>query len=192
MDETTSIFELPNKLGGAIANPPVHGLSNHPSNGNGKDQLVNTDIMNDIINSLQTAKNTMLGQFPSKDMGLSTTEIQNDNHIIPNYIPPPPPSPNNTDYVREHIESRRKNANDGRHVKFSLPSSSSDSSLNMEYIVSLLCGLLYFIFNMPVFRALFSRMFPSLLLPDGNLGNLGMAIKASIFGGIVFGLYKVI
>jgi hypothetical protein len=56
----------------------------------------------------------------------------------------------------------------------------------------ILVGVLYFIFQMPVFRAQLLHFLPSLFGEDGNFKMIGLTATSAMFAGIFFVIMKIL
>jgi len=130
-----------------------------------------------IVNGLQQASVAGMTSLPSRDIPQNTSNIIGDPNVQPNYIPPQP----RKDYINdEHIYidyNRDKNTN-------------TLDNLYDEIQSPLLLGLLYFIFQLPVFKRTFYYYIPFLFNNDGNYNIQGFFFTSFLFGFIYYILVK--
>lgn len=131
-----------------------------------------------IVNGLQQASVAGMTSLPSRDIPQNTSNIIGDPNVQPNYIPPQPKK----DYINdEHLYidyNRDKNAN-------------TLDNLYDEIQSPLLLGLLYFMFQLPVFKRTFFYYIPFLFNNDGNYNIQGLFFTSFLFGFIYYMLVKV-
>lgn len=153
-------------------------------------QPQNQNVMNELVTGLQRASASGLTNLPSRDIPMSTSNMMNDAQVKPNYVPQRQMQQNEEyeDYIDQHEEEAmneeryksRVNAND-----------------NMENIykliqVPLLVGILYFAFQLPIFRKYILKYLPSVFNSDGNYNISGLVFISSLFGLSYFGLTRVL
>jgi hypothetical protein len=56
--------------------------------------------------------------------------------------------------------------------------------------IPVLVGVMYFIFQMPIFRAQLMHFLPSLFGEDGNFKMIGLTATSAMFAGILFVIVK--
>lgn len=209
---SSSIFELPNKLTGAGTEINASMATAAGGGGGGDPMVVPPGVMNDVITSIQQTKNSLLGHIPTRDMGMQSDNITTDAGTRANYIPPPPPPPpaqkrrgrrrsvrfddeysdDDEDDYNPPRARRRNGAGAGAGASAAANKESflggfvrrlqGDSAL---FAASVSC-LLYFVFDVPLFRALLFRLLPFIFTPDGNMSMAGIATKAALFGAVVY------
>ena len=120
-------------------------------------------------------------QLPSRDIPLQTEQLTNDNQIQPNYIPQPQNTnfinDDNDDISRYYNKERRENSLDELYDEMQAP---------------LLLGVLYFLFQLPIFKKLVFKYLPFLCHTDGNYNFNGLIFTCSLFGFIYYLLYKIV
>jgi hypothetical protein len=112
----------------------------------------------------------------------------NDAQVKPNYVP------NNyrkedDDYIGQHEDEEETNeARYNNHV------ASVDSMENIYKLIQvpLLVGILYFAFQLPVFRKYMLKYIPSVFNTDGNYNIRGLVFVSALFGAGYFGLTRVL
>lgn len=139
---------------------------------------------NELINQLQQASSQGATSLPSRDIPSNPTQVNNDNEIKPNFIPPPP---SHEDYINnmqtpDHLiqENSRKQKN-----------MDSLELLYGEFQLPLLVCILYFLFQMPFFKKHIKKIIPSLFGQDGNLNLYGNFFNSTLFGLIFYILLQI-
>ena len=174
MSDTTSILDLPTdpvtmKIQEPTPQPPM------PSQGGGAGGVsLDQSTINQIVNGLQQAKLAGATQLVSRDIPMTTTALNTDPQIIPNYVPPPPP--NQPDYISE-VQNYSKYTRES-------DTNSLDDMYN-EIQTPLLIGILYFLFQLPFVKKFFYNNMQFMFANDGNY-NLNGYVLTSILFGMVF------
>jgi hypothetical protein len=146
------------------------------------------NVMNELVNGLQRASASGLTNLPSRDIPMNTAGMMNDAQVKPNYVP------NNyrkedDDYIGQHEDEEETNeARYNNHV------ASVDSMENIYKLIQvpLLVGILYFAFQLPVFRKYMLKYIPSVFNTDGNYNIRGLVFVSALFGAGYFGLTRVL
>ena len=115
---------------------------------------------------------------------MNTSSITQDEHIQPNFIPPT----SNIDYIEggDEMSDIIHNYN-----KQSRHQDSLDSLYN-EIQIPLLLIVLYFIFQLPIFKTIMFRHLPFLCNTDGNMNLRGLVFTSILYGTIFYILSKLI
>ena len=180
MENSTNINDLPTgNVTLSINEKPVNTES-PKINSNSLDQ----NTINQIISSLQQAGTNGATQLQSRDIPQNTENIINDPQVQVNYIP----TTKNNDYITENEETddiiqnytRSKNMNN------------SLDNLYDEIQLPLLISILYFLFQLPIFKKYMFQYLPMLCLNDGNVNLYGYLFNSILFGFIYFILSKTI
>jgi len=113
-------------------------------------------------------------RLPSRDIPMNTLEFQHDAEIQPNFIPRPKLT---SDYIREYEQ------HENRRIPRKMP---NDWYERLQ--IPILVGLLFFIFQMPVFNTFLRKNFTFLALynDDGNFNIVGLVFKSVLFGAIFY------
>lgn len=158
------------------------------SNMNANTNAVSLDqtTINQIVNGLQQASATGATQLPSRDIPMTTSNLTHDVNIQPNFIPPPPPQ-QREDYIKNYQESSDI-IND---YNYNVENSSRLDDLYNEIQVPILLAVLYFLFQLPVFRKNLFTYFPILFSKDGNLNINGYLFMSALFGILYYLLNKI-
>ena len=180
MENSTNINDLPTgNVTLSINEKPVNTESPQ-INSNSLDQ----NTINQIISSLQQAGTNGATQLQSRDIPQNTENIINDPQVQVNYIP----TTTNNDYITENEETddiiqnytRSKNMNN------------SLDNLYDEIQLPLLISILYFLFQLPIFKKYMFQYLPVLCLNDGNVNLYGYLFNSILFGFIYVMLAKII
>jgi ATP-dependent Zn protease len=138
--------------------------------------------INQIVSGLQQASSTGVTQLQSRDISRSTDSITHDAHVQPNYIPPQ----TNVDYITDQQDN-----NDiiQRYNKESKYGDNLDQ-LYDEIQIPLLISVLYFLFQLPIFKRYLYRFFPVLFSKDVNINIYGYIFTSVLFGLLYYLLSK--
>ena len=194
-ESTTSILDLPTNPanGGNISNNISMTASEantvvQQSNMNTNSNSVSLDqtTINQIVNGLQQASVNGATQLPSRDIPMNTSSLTHDINITPNFIPPVPVQ-NRDDYIKNYQESSEI-IND---YNYSVENNNRLDDLYNEIQVPILLAVLYFLFQLPVFRKYLFSYFPVLFSKDGNLNINGYLFMSSLFGILYYLLNKI-
>ena len=164
-----------------LANPMMQQI---PTKAPEKNQLENQNNYNEMINQLQKATLAGATGLPSRDIPINPTAVNNDNHIKPNFIP----EPQNTDYItnsqtpEDLISQNNKKQN----------SLDSLDAFYNEFQLPLLVSLLYFLFQLPIFRKTLKKTLPSLFGNDSNPNFYGYLFNSVLFASLFYILVKLI
>jgi hypothetical protein len=196
--DTTSIMDLPTdptgggSIGGNVSlsinetNKVISGGGNVGGQPQGQGQGVSLDqsTINQIVNGLQQASSAGLTQLQSRDIPRNTENIIQDPQVQPNYIPP---NRETEDYIVNYEENDEIISKYNKRVE-------QDSSLDQLYNeiqVPLLICILYFLFQLPIFRRLLLKYFPVLFFKDGNINIYGYLFTSVLFGTLYYFISKV-
>lgn len=188
MTDTTSFNDLPvDPAGGGnnialSAQEPANSIPNNNNNSNPSFTLDQTTI-SQIINGLAQASTTGVTQLPSRDISQQTAAHVQDPYIQPNYVPQPMQK---SDYINDYetnedIINNYKKSNQGYNRL--------DDIYN-EIQVPILVAIIYFLFQLPVFRKTLFHYLPFLFSTDGNYNLKGFLFTSSIFGLLYYLLNK--
>lgn len=182
---TTSINDLPTdpSAGGSVGgniNLKNQGI-NQPDNfsGNGQPLSLDQTTISQIVNGLQQATLSGATQLPSRDISLNTEQLTNDPQIQPNFVPPP----KNSDYINETDDDINN------YYKIENVNNSLDSIYD-ELQGPLLLAVMYFIFQLPIFKKTIFKYVSFLCNSDGNYNINGLLFTCFLFGLINYALSK--
>jgi hypothetical protein len=139
---------------------------------------------NEMIKQLQQANQAGATGLPSRDIPSNTNEIHADVQIKPNFIP----EADNTDYIRNY-QSQQDLVNQCAATQQNVDS--LDSFYN-EFQLPLLIGVLYFLFQLPIFRKTVKNILPSLYGSDANPNLQGYTFNSFLFATIFYILIKIV
>ena len=146
------------------------------------------NVMNELVNGLQRASASGMTNLPSRDIPMNTTGMMNDAQINPNYVPQNYKKEEHDDYISQHEEEAINEAKYANHVN------NVDTMENVYKLIQvpLLVGVLYFAFQLPVFRKYVLKYIPSVFNADGNYNISGLIFVSALFGLGYFGLTRVL
>jgi hypothetical protein len=158
-------------------NPMIQQISSQPSQENKIDY-------NEMIKQLQQATKAGATGLPSRDIPTDTNQIHADVQIKPNFVP----ETDNTDYIRNYQSQQDliSQSNTNQHNIDSL-----DSFYN-EFQFPLLIAVLYFLFQLPIFKKTIKNVLPSLYGNDANLNLNGYMFNSVLFATIFYALVKIV
>ena len=147
------------------------------------EKQMDQSTISQLVNGLQQATTTGATQLASRDMPMNTTNITNDAQTQPNYMP----QTNHVDYIKEQDD-----ANDiiNQYNRGVGQSDSLDEMYN-EIQTPTLLAVLYFLFQLPIFRRYLFAYFPILFSKDGNLNINGFLFNSVLFGLLFYLFNKV-
>ena len=210
-NSTTSISDLPSDPTGGGIQPGNISMSiqendqqmhsqqqqsqpanQNQGNGTGNGFSLDQTTINQIVNGLQKASVNGLTQLPSRDIPRTTDAITNDAQIQPNYIPQPNPAQMQEDYIQK-MQQMNQSTNEiiDEHNKKANFSSSLDN-LYDEIQTPLLLTILFFIFQLPIFKKYLFLYIPFLFFNDGNYNIKGYLTISVLFGSIYYFCNKVL
>jgi hypothetical protein len=190
MSDTTSIMDLPTDPvnGGNIGgnNTGNNGGINLRVEENVSNQNMTLDqtTINQIVSGLQQASSTGATQLQSRDIPRSTENIVNDAQIQPNYIPPQ----SNQDYITEYEQNDDIIHNYNKNTKYN----TNLDQIYDELQTPILLSVMYFLFQLPIFKKILYKFLPILFLKDGNVNLYGYVFTSSLFGFIYYILVKIL
>jgi len=137
-------------------------------------------VINQIISGLQQASGQT--QLASRDIPLSTENIIHDQQIQPNYIP----KTSNQDYIKSYEENNDIIANYNKEIS----NNNQLDRLYDEIQIPLLISVLYFLFQLPIFKRYLFHYIPVLFSKDGNMNINGFFFTSTMFGLIYYIIFK--
>jgi hypothetical protein len=146
------------------------------------------NMMNELVNGLQKASASGMTNLPSRDIPMNTMGMMSDAQVKPNYVP----QYNQKEEVEDYINRHEKDAmNEEAYLK---QVNREDSMENIYKLIQipLLVSILYFAFQLPVFRKYVLKYIPSLFNADGNYKISGLVFVSVLFGASYFGLTHVL
>jgi hypothetical protein len=206
MSDTTSIDDLPLSSqtaglggnyggggGGGGGAPLIYSpnVSTDPSLQN--HQQIPGNVMNEVLQGVQRASANGMTMMPTRDIPMNPNSFTHDDQARPNYVPPfegggsGGGAGGDRDYIREHTSMEsivRANARQSNQMD-------TLEAIYNDLQMPILLGVLYFIFQMPVFRAQLLHFLPSLFGEDGNFKMIGLTATSAMFAGTFFVIMKV-
>lgn len=202
MSDTTSIDDLPlssqtpssgyaNAIGGSggggaplIYSPNIDGVNTSQVPGN---------IMNEVMQGVQRASANGMTMIPTRDIPMNPNAFTHDEQSRPNYVPQSQQQQphggggggsGSSDYIKDHTSMEnivRANARQSNQID-------TIEAIYYDLQMPILIGVLYFIFQMPVFRAQLLHFLPSLFGEDGNFKIMGLTATSVMFAGTFFAI----
>lgn len=127
-------------------------------------------------------------RLPSRDIPMDTTTYQQDEQIMPTYIPK---SKQQTDYVRDYEHVNEKKIEE--HERKKNRAISVDDLID-EIQIPICIGILFLLFNLSFSNTLIIKYFAfmGIVTSDGNLNFNGSVLKSVMFGLAFYVLTKTI
>ena len=144
------------------------------------------NTINQIVNELHQATLSGSTKLASRDIPIETLSVQQDVEATPNFVPEV--SKEKTNYIpnEDDLETIVKKQN--------IKTNHQNNIENMynELQTPILLGVLYFLFQLPIFKKLLYQTFPSLFMNDGNLSINGYIFYSSLFSIVYYFLNRFI
>jgi hypothetical protein len=193
MSDTTSIDDLPlssqtvglGGVGGGGGGAPLIYSPNVNTDPSFQNQQVPGNTMNEVLQGVQRASANGMTMLPSRDIPMNPNSFTHDDQARPNYVPPF--EGGGPDYIKDHTSMEsivRANARQSNQLD-------TIEAIYYDLQMPILIGILYFIFQLPVFRAQLLHFLPSLFGEDGNFKMLGLTATSAMFAGTFFVIMKV-
>ena len=172
--------------------PPIQMQTSGPPQMNGpqmngsentQSQVIPQDELNKLIGGIQSASKNGLTSMPSRDIEQNTTNITNDNQVLPNYLPD-----QDNDYIENFNSVEDVVENYNKKERYENLFDYYFDEFNKPIIVAILC----FIIQLPVTSKFLKRMIPLFFNEDGNIKLYGMIFKSILFTVLYYGLANVI
>ena len=183
MNNTTQISELPidPMFGGNLSNNvTISSNEAAPNNGN---VALDQSTINQIVSGLQQATLSGSTMLNSRDIPQHTNNITSDEQTQMNYIP----HTNQPDYISNNVNTDDIVNNYTKNVA----SNDKLDYLYGEIQFPLLISVLYFLFQLPIFKKYLFDYFPVLFSKDGNYNINGFLFTSTLFGFIFHALHKI-
>ena len=190
MTDTTSFNDLPvDPAGGGnnislSAQEPAISVNKTNTTSNPSYTLDQSTI-SQIINGLAQASTTGVTQLPSRDISQQTAAIVQDPYIQPNFVPQPS---HKSDYITDY-ETNEDIINS---YKKSNQNISRLDDIYNEIQIPILIAVIYFLFQLPVFRKTLFQYLPFLFGTDGNYNLKGYLFTSCLFGLLYYFINKYI
>lgn len=174
MGDTTNINDLPtDPTGGGGSN-----ISLQVSETSAHSPSLDQATMNSIISGLQQSNGAT--QLPSRDIPRATDGLMNDQQIQPNYVPSP--QPGRSDYIKDYEETDDIINIYNKKMK----NNSSLDDMYDELQTPLLLCVLFFLFQLPIFKSKIFTYAPALCLKDGNYNIYGYVFISILYGLVYY------
>lgn len=187
MSETTSILELPMDPTGGGNNIILQANEHNTPQKTSAHVSLDESTISQIISGLQQASSSSATQLPSRDIPKTTDSIMHDAQVQPNYIPQPQ---NQTDYIKNQENSENILSAYNNNLKKTDSFNDSLNDIYNEIQTPLLLSVLYFLFQLPIFKKYLFTYIPSLFSKDGNYNISGFAFTSILFGFIFYKFNK--
>ncbi len=202
MSDTTSIDDLP-----LSSQTPSSGHHNVPYNGGGGGApliyspnvgnegmtshgptQIPGNVMNEVMQGVQRASANGMTMIPTRDIPMNPNSFTHDEQARPNYVPEKSVHfQDDVDYIKQHASMEnivRDNARRSNQLD-------TIEAIYYDLQMPILVGVLYFIFQMPVFRAQLLHFLPSLFGEDGNFKMIGLTATSAMFALVFFVIMKI-
>jgi len=161
MAEMTNLNDLPsNPMTGGNVQMNIQHDQTKPSH-----VSLDESTISQIVSGLQQASLSGATRLQSRDIPMTSDHLSSDNQAKPNYVPP------NNRYIDEDDDNYIINPNQNNNL----------NNLYSELQFPLLLGILYFIFQMPVFKNTLFQHFTFLFSSDGNYNINGLTFLSIMF-----------
>ena len=156
----------------------INDLPIDPAISNSSNNIVlETKEKASIADTVLNAANAGLTTLPARDIPNTTTQHSHDISTTPNYVP--------ESQEKNYIENYKNEKGYENNVQREKIIKSNLDILFDEFHLSALIGLLYFLFQLPIFKSTMHKLFGFLFKKDGNY-NLGGYISVSVLFGLSF------
>ena len=183
-NDTTSIMDLPTDPTGGGGGSNIK-ISASEMQGQGQPAFnLDQNTINQIVNGLQQASSTGATQLPSRDIPMNTNNIAADPQVQANYIPQ---QAQREDYIKDYEQGPDMVS------EYNRKASRNDALDNLynEIQTPMLIAVLFFLFQLPVFRRQLFKYFPVLFSTDGNFNINGYMFSSILFGLMFYLMNKV-
>jgi hypothetical protein len=192
MSDTTNILELPMDSTLPIQNSMQNSnISSNTGLGSGSNQVtLDQSTISQIVSGLQQASSTGITQLPSRDLPRNTESIVQDPQVQTNYIPP---INNNNDFQKNRNYIDEEESLETMIHQYNKQSTRSDSldDVYSEIQGPLLISVLYFLFQLPIFKKFLFQYFSVLFHKDGNYNINGYLFTSILFGILFYSVMKI-
>ena len=148
-------------------------INDLPQDGQGMNQGMNPNVANQLINELNEASMKGATTLPSRDIPSQTIHNTIDEESSPNYVPS----------GEKFINSVDENA--VKHYNNRMNRDENVDKIYEEIQTPLLLSILFFLFQLPIFRNTMFKLFPFMFSKDGN-ANIQGYFGFSLFFGIFY------
>ena len=191
MTDTTSIHDLPTDPanGGSIQGNIQMYANEIDTNNNNNIKNISLDqtTINQIVNGLQQASSSGATVLPSRDIPQNTSSLTQDPYTKPNYI-----AETSSTLPLNFIEEEETTENIINKYHHKENQQSAMDILYDEIQQPLLMIILYFIFQLPIFKHILFHYIPFLFNKDGNINVYGLLFTSISYGFIFYILEKMV
>ena len=144
------------------------------------------NTINQIVNELHQATLSGSTKLASRDIPIDTLPLQQDVETSPNFVPEVSAHQQNYIPDEDDLETivRKQNVKINHQTNI--------ENMYNELQTPILLGVLYFIFQLPIFKKLLYQTFPSLFMNDGNLSINGYIFYSSLFSIVFYFLNRIV
>ena len=192
----TSISALPNELSNIKENvemdikdkanvkvqPPI--VQQNPAPENRQMSELSKDSINKIIQGLQDASQSGATALQSRDIPLQMDHITHDFTTKPNFVPSPESDKANYIQDEETMETLIKQKKERQKNKMDF--------FYDEIQTPLLIMVMFFTFQLPIFKKSMATNFPAFFLRSGAYNLKGLVFITMLYGGSYYGIIKTI
>lgn len=193
MSDTTSIDDLPlssqtpssgfGNNGSPLIYSPNMGVEQGPAH-------VPGNVMNEVMQGVQRASANGMTMMPTRDIPMNPNSFMHDDQARPNYVPDQRSVhfQDGIDYIKDHTSMEsivRANARQSNQLD-------TVEAIYYDIQIPVLVGVMYFIFQMPVFRAQLLHFLPTLFGEDGNFKMIGLTTTSAMFAVILLIIMKLL
>jgi hypothetical protein len=193
MSDTTSIDDLPlssqtpssgfGNNGSPLIYSPNMGVEQGPAH-------VPGNVMNEVMQGVQRASANGMTMMPTRDIPMNPNSFMHDDQARPNYVPDQRSVhfQDGIDYIKDHTSMEsivRANARQSNQLD-------TVEAIYYDIQIPVLVGVMYFIFQMPVFRAQLLHFLPTLFGEDGNFKMIGLTATSAMFAVILLIIMKLL
>jgi len=193
MSDTTSIDDLPlssqtpssgfGNNGSPLIYSPNMGVEQGPAH-------VPGNVMNEVVQGVQRASANGMTLMPTRDIPMNPNSFMHDDQARPNYVPDQRSVhfQDGIDYIKDHTSMEsivRANARQSNQLD-------TVEAIYYDIQIPVLVGVMYFIFQMPVFRAQLLHFLPTLFGEDGNFKMIGLTATSAMFAVILLIIMKLL
>jgi hypothetical protein len=185
MSDSTSIHELPTDPtgGGNVSNNISFSAAEMPNTSNPMPTTsltLDQSTISQIVSGIQQASATGATLLPSRDIPRT---IEQDPNIQPNYIPPV----QQKDYIKDYETPQQILENYNKNVR----QTDTLDDMYEEFQIPLLLAILFFLFQLPIFKKKLFTFLPFLFFKDGNYNIQGFIFMSVLFGLCYYLLSKI-
>lgn len=166
--------------------PPLQQQSPPQISESQQNVTLDPNTINQIVNELHQATLSGSTKLVSRDIPIDTLPIQQDVETSPNFVPEVSEERKNYIPDEDDLETIVKKQN--------IKTNHQNNIENMynELQTPILLGVLYFLFQLPIFKKLLYQTFPSLFMNDGNLSINGYIFYSSLFSIVFYFLNRLV